>query len=206
MSLWQRCGLLELGEVPALVPPSTCGGCGCLWSPTLNPPKQAGAMAARLRGRPAPRQASALARATSLCLSQGGPRGLSTAGWGRDGRVSCVGPGAWVSVVPALGHGLGGSAVRPVSGALVGTGRWEWPGLLLSLSPAVPGLPCVLCMLVLLGCGSMVAGLMLVGLGSGLVEAGPIEGPPRKEGIASPRALGPSCCLRLEQRDTVSTP
>ena len=78
--------------------------------------------------------------------------------------------------------------------------------MLLSLSPAVPGLPCVLCLLVLLGCGSMVAGLKLVGLGSGLVEAGPIVGQHRKEGIASPRALGPSCCLELGLGDTVSIP
>ena len=78
--------------------------------------------------------------------------------------------------------------------------------MLLSLSPAVPGLPCVLCLLVLLGCGSLVAGLLLVGLGSGLVEAGPIEGPPREEGIASPRDLGPSFWLELGLGDTVRVP
>ena len=78
--------------------------------------------------------------------------------------------------------------------------------MLLCLSPAVPGLPCVLCSLVLLGCGSVVAGLLLVGLVSGLGEAGPIEGPPHEEGIASPRALGPSCCLELGLGDTVSNP
>ena len=195
-----------MGGVIVLVPPSPNVGCGGLWSPTLNPPKQAGAMAARLRGRPAPRHASALARATSLCLSLGGPRGLSTAGWGREGRELCVGLGAWVSVVPALGPGLGWSAVRPVSGALGGTGRWWWPGLPLSLSPAVPGLPCVLCLLVLPGCGSLVAGRLLAGLGSGLLEAGITEGPTRGERAASPGALGPSFWLGMGRGDTGRVP
>ena len=196
-----------LRGVVVLVSPFPNGGCGGLWSPTLNPLKQAGAMAARLRGRPAPRHASALARATSLCLSLDGPRGLSIAGWGREWReLRGVGLGAWVSVVPALGPGLGRSAVRPVSGALVGTGRWEWPGLLLSLSPAVPGWSCVLCLLGLLGCGALVAGLLLVVLGSGLVEAGPTEGPPRGERAASPGALGPSCWLGMGRGATARVP
>ena len=63
--------------------------------------------------------------------------------------------------------------------------------MLLRLSPAVPGWFCVLCLLGLLGSGALGAGLLLDGLVSGLVEAGPTEGPPRGVRAASPGALGP---------------
>ena len=63
--------------------------------------------------------------------------------------------------------------------------------MLLSLSPAVPGWSCVRCLLGLPGCGALVVGLLLGGLVSGLVEAGPTEGLPRGERAASPGALGP---------------
>ena len=160
-------------------------------------------MAARLRGRPAPRQAGALALAPSLRLSQDGPRGLSAAGWSRDGRASRVGLGAWVSVVPALGPGLGGPAARPVCGAFGRVGWWwlPWPpGLPLRLAPAVPGLPCARGLRLLLGsCAGAGEGLVL--LGTGLMEAGPVVGPPRIGGSAGPRALGPCFCLRLLSRE-----
>ena len=160
-------------------------------------------MAARLRGRPAPRQAGALAPAPSLRLSQGGPRGLSAAGWSREVRAFLIGLGAWVSVVPALGPGLGGSAARPVCGAFGRVGWWwlPWlPGLPLRLAPAVPGLPCARGLRLLLGsCAGAGEGLVL--LGTGLMEAGPVVGPPRIGGSAGPRALGPCFCLRLLSRE-----
>ena len=74
---------------------------------------------------------------------------------------------------------------------MVGAVGLGWPGLLLLLSPAVPGLLCVLRLLGLLGSGAEGTGPLLAGLVPGLVVAGPTVGPPRGVRAASPGALGP---------------